>query len=120
MVSLAAAAFVITNWRSTGSTWACEVLVPKDHPCFEGHFPNDRILPGIAHLQLLLEAATRASGVPQALKAVRGIRFRRVVRPGQRLELSASVDEGGVLRFELRGNGERFSNGVVELEEAAP
>jgi 3-hydroxyacyl-[acyl-carrier-protein] dehydratase len=120
MSSPAAAGFEIFDWRAAGNGWTCRVVVAEDHPCFEGHFPGEPILPGVAHLQLVLEAARRRSGVPQTLRGVRGIRFRRVVRPGQILELHAAPEEGGLLRFELRGDAGRYSDGVVELDEAVP
>ena len=112
----AASGFEILEWRAEASGWTCRVLVTGDHPCFEGHFPGDPVLPGVAHLQLLLEAARRGSGVPQTIRAVRTIRFRRIVRPGQVLESDGMPEEGGRLRFELRGDAGRFSDGLVELE----
>jgi 3-hydroxyacyl-[acyl-carrier-protein] dehydratase len=118
MRSSAAAGFEILDWRPVDDGWSCEVRVDSRHACFEGHFPGEAILPGIAQLQLILAAAERESGAPQNLTALHAFRCRRPIRPGQLLQVRARRVEGRRLRFELRDASGRYSDGVAELEEA--
>ena len=84
------------------------VEIPPASPLFAGHFPNHPILPGVAHLALV----ERALG--QSLAAVRSLKLRRPVGPGDVLELSLGEPEADyTVRFELRRGGEAVSAGSV-------
>jgi predicted hotdog family 3-hydroxylacyl-ACP dehydratase len=77
------------------------IEIPAASPLFTGHFPGQPILPGIAHLAIV----ERALGAP--LAAVRALRIRRTVQPGETLELAFGVpDPQGWTRFEVRREGE--------------
>jgi predicted hotdog family 3-hydroxylacyl-ACP dehydratase len=84
------------------------VEVPRESPLFAGHFPGHPILPGIAHLAI----AERALGVP--LGAVRALKLRRPVVPGDVLDLLLDPPGGEEwTRFELSRQGEAVSSGSV-------
>ncbi|MED5399108.1 MAG: 3-hydroxyacyl-ACP dehydratase FabZ family protein [Planctomycetota bacterium] len=75
--------------------------VPEDLPVFAGHYPEFPVLPGV----LLCEAAFQAGAVliaaggdiPDGLVPVvtrqQETRFRRMVRPGDVLDIEAGLDE---------------------------
>src|SRR5215218_7569560 len=84
------------------------IEIPAGSRLFEGHFPGHPILPGVAHLAM----AERALGAP--LTAVRSLKLRRPVMPGDVLELALkNPDEEAWARFELRRGGEAVSGGAV-------
>jgi 3-hydroxymyristoyl/3-hydroxydecanoyl-(acyl carrier protein) dehydratase len=86
-----------------------------DDRLFAGHFPGQPILPGIAHLALLAGALGEHSGSPAALLAVRQLRLRRPVLPGETIELAwDEAPAGGVVKFELQVGGAPSSSGTVE------
>jgi 3-hydroxyacyl-[acyl-carrier-protein] dehydratase len=97
------------------------IEVPAASPLFAGHFPGSPILPGIAYLAIV----ERALGTP--LAAVRSMKIRRPVAPGETLELSlGSPDGDGWTRFEIRLPEGAVSSGAVQtsrpdrdLEETA-
>ncbi len=64
-----------------------ELSVPEH--VFEGHFPGLPVLPGVSSVAAMAEAL---GGGPIA--AIRGARFRRVARPGQRLYAEVAGPEG--------------------------
>ena len=75
--------------------------VPEDLPVFSGHYPEFPVLPGV----LLCEAAFQAGAeliaaggdIPDGLVPVvtrqQETRFRRMVRPGEVLDIEARLDE---------------------------
>ena len=87
--------------------------------CFVDHFPGHPVLPGALLLEslaqlggVLVEAALREQGrsdLHALLSMVDRARFRQLVRPGDRLELTAQAlaarEEGGQVRGEARVEG---------------
>jgi 3-hydroxymyristoyl/3-hydroxydecanoyl-(acyl carrier protein) dehydratase len=84
--------------------------IAPDHPAFAGHFPGQPLLPGVALLAEVMEAAqaepvlaARLAGVSTLQQA----KFLSPVRPGDRLHVDLQWDDAG-LRFEVRC-GERVA-----------
>jgi 3-hydroxyacyl-[acyl-carrier-protein] dehydratase len=100
--------------------------IPDAGPLFEGHFPGRAILPGIVLLNLALGTGSpgEAAGVTEgseeaALAAIDMLRFRRLVLPGERIEVhwSGGGAPGRASLFVRRGE-ERIAEAVVRLAPA--
>lgn len=93
------------------------IEVPSSGPFYEGHFPGRPILPGIGVLALALRALA-AAGAPPALREIAKLRLRRLVAPGEDLELDVrSFDAEGRLRLDLLRGVEVVANAIVVLGE---
>lgn len=88
------------------------IEVPAGGPLFEGHFPGRPILPGIAELVLVARALSVAAGTASVV-ALPFVRFRGLVQPGDRLDLTAAVRKDGGLRFDVRRADELVANGAM-------
>lgn len=86
---------------------------------FAGHFPDQPILPGVTQIALAVEAMRRQTGVA-ALRAVRHVRLRQLVAPGDRLALRLRPTSNALIRFELRLEDRVVTNGEVEFGALAP
>lgn len=54
---------------------------------FDGHFPDDPILPGIAQLDMVLKVITEAVARDLVLHSLSRIKFKKVIRPGDSLSI---------------------------------
>lgn len=61
--------------------------VPGNSPWFEGHFPGEAILPGIAQLAMVLEVINTVDARPSTVSRISRVRFKRIIRPGDRLNI---------------------------------
>jgi acyl-coenzyme A synthetase/AMP-(fatty) acid ligase/3-hydroxymyristoyl/3-hydroxydecanoyl-(acyl carrier protein) dehydratase len=84
---------------SAGSGPDATFPIPADHPAFDGHFPGQPILPGVALLNLVLQALDRQPTLRQGLGPTPGIdtvKFTGPVMPGTRLRVALSEQGRGV------------------------
>jgi len=96
------------------------VIVPSSGPLYEGHFPGRPILPGVGLLDLMLRAVA-ATGASPTLREIAAFRLRRLIAPGEHLELEVKAfDPDGRARLEVRRAAEVVANGVVVLGEPSP
>jgi predicted hotdog family 3-hydroxylacyl-ACP dehydratase len=91
------------------------IKIPSSGPLYEGHFPGRPILPGVGLLDLAL-GALAAAGASPTLREIVGLRLRRLVAPGEHLELEVKAfDPDGRVRLEVRRAAEVVASGVVVL-----
>lgn len=103
---------LLESGEDAAGLWARLQVEPAGR-CFDGHFEGEPILPGIAQLVMVL-GVLGARGEVRGLDGVRSLRLKRLVRPGDVLELRVTRPGGdGVSSFETRGHGELVASGSV-------
>lgn len=84
--------------------------VTINEPFFQGHFPDEPVMPGVLIVEALAQAGAIAllstgdmSGKLALFAGINRFRFRSPVRPGDRLELSAALTgrHGGIGKAEV-------------------
>lgn len=73
--------------------------VTVNEPFFQGHFPNNPVMPGVLQIEamaqvgglLMIEAAAGGEKVSTYLMSVDGVKFRRLVRPGDQLRIEVKL-----------------------------
>jgi 3-hydroxymyristoyl/3-hydroxydecanoyl-(acyl carrier protein) dehydratase len=89
------------------------------HPAFEGHFPGEPILPGIALLDLVVGTLSVALGPGWRVAAMPVVRWRAVVRPGETLLIQiGSLERAGHVGFEVKSGETLVSHGTLVVEQA--
>lgn len=95
--------------------------VPADHPAFEGHFPGQPVLPGVALLDLVLQAlATRPALQARvgATPSLDEVKFLAPVGPGSALRVLLR-EQGAALAFEVRRGPTCVARGRLSAGTAA-
>jgi 3-hydroxyacyl-[acyl-carrier-protein] dehydratase len=98
--------------------------VTINEPFFEGHFPNNPIMPGVLIIEALaqaggmfaLEKAPELRGKPIYFMGVDKARFRKPVRPGDQLILKVQVLKRKGPVFKMRGEAFVDDQMVTEAE----
>jgi len=72
--------------------------VTINEPFFQGHFPEQPVMPGVLQLEAMAQVAgillNHMSGNPDAIPFFMGIdgaRFRRIVKPGDQLRIEVDI-----------------------------
>ncbi len=108
-----------------------EKHVPADLDVFEGHYPHFPVLPGvliceaifqagaalIAHRESAGGAAVAAGAVPVVTR-LNNVQFRRMVRPGETLQLQAEIRDRLANAYFLAGRATVDGRVAVRLEFA--
>ena len=91
--------------------------IPRDHPAFDGHFPQRALLPGVALLAEVLELAWARPELRARLGdrgRVGTVKFLAPVLPGAMLTVWLH-DAPRELRFEVREGDELAATGHFEV-----
>jgi len=84
--------------------------VTMNEPHFQGHFPGNPIMPGITIVEAMAQTAAVMVGVSQGFvdkeflvyfMAIDKCKFRRMVKPGDILELHITVKRGGSKKVKI-------------------
>ena len=109
--------------NSADSLWEkgeihARIRVPADSPWFDGHFPGEPVLPGIAQLGMVHDLLCRAFDQQLSVARVSRVRFRQMIRPEQQLTLTVQRDQaGGGHRFRITGDEGSICTGHLLLAD---
>ena len=86
--------------KSETEIWA-ELLINSNHKIFEGHFPNQPVVPGVCMMQMVKEILELVVGKETNLMQAADMKFLAVINPQENNLIHASikytVDETGAL-----------------------
>ena len=94
------------------------VVVDHDSPWFSGHFPDHPILPGIAQLKMVADVIARARQERLGIKRLHRVKFKRIVGPGEQLDIHATAtNTGGLYSFRITHETEDVCSGTMALDD---
>ena len=112
--------FDVTDLVVTDVGCACTAVAWADARFFDGHFPGDPVLPGVAQLCALVEpVAQQAWPALGGLRGASQVKFHRVCRPGEALTLRCER-EGLTVRFTLHAGDALSSAGTLRFAGREP
>ncbi|HDO29576.1 MAG TPA: hypothetical protein ENH42_02625 [Desulfobacteraceae bacterium] len=93
---------------------AAKVTTDGDSPWFSGHFPNDPVLPGIAQLEMIADLITASREDTLRMTGLSRIKFRKIVRPGELLDIHAACGKKKDLyTFRITSRNEEVCSGIM-------
>lgn len=110
------------QWLERGAQAAhLRFAPPASHPVFDGHFPGQPILPGVAQLDWALTWARQAFDLPAEFLRIDALKFQQVVPPGAELDLALQWDAPrGVLTLRYTSALGVHASGKVVFAPAVP
>jgi 3-hydroxymyristoyl/3-hydroxydecanoyl-(acyl carrier protein) dehydratase len=110
--------FELLELKKSGDGCEARVRVPAASPWFEGHFPHEPLVPGIAQVELVLSVLEQARGHRVHPRLLKNVRFRTPVPPDSELVVQAGgFDTEGCLRFKLLLGDATVCNGTLAIED---
>lgn len=96
-----------------------DIEIGADNPWFEGHFPEFAILPGVVQIGWAAHYAHTLFGLPQEVRTLEQVKFKRPLLPGARLTLRLAFDgKTRKLRYEYRDPETSYSSGTLDFGAA--
>jgi 3-hydroxymyristoyl/3-hydroxydecanoyl-(acyl carrier protein) dehydratase len=90
------------------------ILIPPDHPCFEGHFPGHPIFPAVAQLDLVFDHLQRILNRSLTPGEIRKAKFPAPILPGTLVHLALKVEDHTVF-WKIFAADKTYSQGTVQL-----
>lgn len=88
---------------------AFHIAVPREHPSYAGHFPNQPIVPGVLLLELILVEIEASIGIPIRLLEIPNTKFQRPVTPEETIDVVVRIEDEHApqlqARFQVACNG---------------
>ena len=88
--------------NSETEIWA-ELFINADHKIFEGHFPNQPVVPGVCMMQMIKEILEQVIGKETSLLQALDMKFLAVINPLENNLIHASIkyttDENGAINI---------------------
>jgi 3-hydroxyacyl-[acyl-carrier-protein] dehydratase len=103
--------------RSRNREIRADIIVPAESAWFDGHFPGDPVLPGLAQVSMVFDVIQKASKGQWRASSVSRVRFKRMIRPDDHLEVIAAplAKEANGFSFRIQINGDMVCSGVMRL-----
>ena len=91
-----------------------------DFPCFQGHFPDQPILPGIIQMAAVRSLAIKALNRQLVPIATGRIKFRGFIQPKEQISITVNLERHQMTWraiFSIRNENETVSTGRIDLCE---
>lgn len=88
--------------------------INPDHPALPGHFPGNPVVPGVVVLEHLVDALG-AAHPDRACTGVRRMKFLRLLRPGETVDVSFGDAKADGITVKASVSGEPLIDGRLTL-----
>ena len=112
--------YSILGFQASGDDqMVLDAEVLPDSPWFDGHFPENPTLPGIAQLEMAIDTIRLVSKQNLSVTGFRKVRFKRVIRPGEKLKIiiTSRKSQEGSYAFRILVEDELACNGVLFVKD---
>lgn len=105
----------------TDKSIRAEIQVPAESPWFDGHFPGEPILPGVAQLAMVADLLGEALGDPVTLTQISRVRFKQAIRPAETVTVRITPKEEPLsFGFHIESGTEPVCSGKIRIADKPP
>ncbi|MCK5676003.1 MAG: hypothetical protein KAH99_03205 [Verrucomicrobia bacterium] len=108
---------LLENFAVESDVATAEVSFPASFSGFQGHFPEQPVLPGVCQIGAAVALAGRMRGTPQVLAEIVNAKFVAMVMPDQLLQVRSTLADG-LLRASITSGEERVAEFKLRVEDA--
>jgi 3-hydroxyacyl-[acyl-carrier-protein] dehydratase len=83
--------FTLENLTAQSNVLSAVVIIKKEHPIFEGHFPGEPIVPGVCMMQMIKEITEVSEKRKLRVQEASNMKFLSVIDPRVHETVQASV-----------------------------
>jgi 3-hydroxyacyl-[acyl-carrier-protein] dehydratase len=95
--------FTIRDTESSPTEIWAELVINANHKIFEGHFPNQPVVPGVCQMQMIKEIVEHVTRKQTNLAKAADMKFLAVIDPRQNNLIHATIkmstDENGAINI---------------------
>lgn len=99
-----------------------QCLIPQDLKWFEGHYPEQPVLPGVVQVNWASELAQAlfSTDTTHEFKGINSLKFNTMILPNTTLSLNLKNNTAtGSISFNYSNESDRFSSGKIILETSS-
>ena len=98
---------------SENSGLHADVHIPSTSAWFDGHFPGQPLLPGIAQIGMVLDLIRQGTHQPVSLVEIRRVRYKKMILPEDRIRIEAvpKAEKDGEYTFRIIKDKELVASG---------
>ena len=71
----------VKSIKTTDRSVVAKITFNKEHKVFEGHFPDNPIVPGVVQVQIMKDLLEKALQTKLFLKSIKSIKYLNVINP---------------------------------------
>ena len=107
----------INDVQVDGGHVRVSLFIPANLHYFKGHFPGNPILPGVVQTGWAVLYGERFLSLPSEVERLEVVKFRNLILPESKVELSLQRNSNGKLVFKYMQDGEVMSSGRIVYKE---
>ncbi len=104
----------VSLWKANDRELGAKIVFPPDAECFNGHFPEFPILPGVAQLFFIRYFASQVFHDFPQTATYRRLKFQKIVLPSKEVVLSVARKGEGAFSFSMSVPTGLCSSGLIE------
>ncbi len=99
------------------SVITAQAIFASESPWFDGHFPDNPIVPGIAQMSMIFDLMQRTMGPGLKLEGFKRVRFKQLIRPDTLISVLIKPAKKKPNRFEFQLTADRkiVCTGFVDI-----
>ncbi|MCE9687938.1 thioester dehydrase [Shewanella sp. AS16] len=106
----------VLSQEATATTLELQLFIDASLGYFEGHFPEQAVLPGVTQLDWAIRFGCRHFGYPLDVATLEVLKFQQLLLPDTQVKLTLSHDQAKrKLTFGYSQGEQRYASGRIAL-----